>query len=564
MLRQRIQLDIVDGQFVFSAPATYKDLLRLIPGVRYSGGAWKAPLSWATAKAARGVLGERLALTDEVERWAYGEVARIRDVESIKSFKDDQCGLDVGLYPFQAQGVHFLQVAERAILADEMGLGKTVQAVMAAATGTSGPVLVICTNSMKHTWAKEIEKWVGGTVQVVEGSAAQRRKQLAEVESWNEPADWYIINWEALRLHSRLAPYGSIALSDKERQPGALNRPWGTVIMDEAHRMKDPRSKQTRAAWAIAHGAKRRYALTGTPVANSPEDIWSIGHAIAPEEYPSRTKFIDRYTRAGYNFWGGLEVYGLRSDTQEELFSFLDPRLLRRTKAEVLPELPPKIYSQRYVTLGTKQRKIYDQLRDEAVTALDNGVLVAAGVLPVLTRLLQAAAASLEFDEAGGVGLVAPSAKVEALLDVLDEAPGEALVVFSPSRRLVELAGQELEKKKISVGYITGSVAPKDRQEVVERFGSGAVQVVLATTGAGGEGITLTAARRLVFLNRPWSAVQSVQAEDRIHRIGQADAVEIIDIIAEDTVESRVHELLGWKANKLEELVRDQARTLVK
>lgn len=461
------------------------------------------------------------------------------------------------LYPYQRAGVEFLVSAENAVLADEMGAGKGTQVIHALEVvrrQSCGSVLIVCPNSVKAVWAREFAQWAPWRdVCVVSGSAAKRRKLLAEEH------DVYIINYEALRSHSRLAPYGSIRLSEKEKEPGELNRPWLAVVADEAHRAKDPKAKQTRALWAVSAEATHRYALTGTPVANNPGDFWSLLHFVSPNEWPSRTKYVDRFCLTSWNAFGGVDIVGLNPHNRDEFFKVVDPRFLRRTKEMVLPQLPPKVRVRREVALAPKQAKVYKALRDDMVAQLDSGVLSTFDSLSLVGRLSQAASAYMEVDEDGRVSLTDPSSKIDALEEVLDES-SDPVVVFAASKKLIDLASARLERREIAHACITGDVLPEDRARAIEMFQAGKLQAILLTLGAGAEGLTLTAAPTLVFLQRSWSLVESLQAEDRIHRPGAEkwESVTIIDIVAEGTIEEDQLDALEGKGDMLEQITRDQ------
>lgn len=542
-----ITVEVADDRLIFHAPALMKDMLRQVPGMRWhrSTNTWRTPLSWGAALAARSILGNTMELSPSALEWGQQELTWRTYSESLKKeeWPDEP-------YGYQERGVEWLTWVERGVIGDEPGLGKTRQAVLASTL----PCLVICPNSMKLTWKREFEQWRPGiSACVLDGSSAKRTKQL------EEPHDVWIVNWESIRTLSRLSAYGSIALNEKEKTPGPLNRPWGTVIADEVHSAKDPKAKQTRAYWAIMSTAERRYGLTGTLVPESPENLWSVMHGLCPEEYPSRVQFIDRYTLTFNPFWGGIEVLGLKPETKDEFLAFFGPRFLRRTKAEALPQLPEKTYSTRYLAMEPKQRKAYDDLEHKYLAAVDGGTVIATGSLPQHVRLLQAASATPNLDDDGNVGLGVPSNKVNALLELIEESPNEPLAVFSPSRKLIELAALFLDKNKVTYACITGNQSPVERQKAVDDFQSGAVQVILGTTQAGGVGITLHRAQRLVFLSRPERSVESIQTEDRIHRIGQLGNVEIIDLISENTLEHDVHEHLGHKTDLAQEVYADPA-----
>lgn len=528
-----------------------KPLIQQVPAAKWSLARkrWEMPAAWGNCLALRGSFGAKLELAEDLSAWGWEQAKR---AESLRLLKEPHPSEDGIPYAYQGIGSGFLVDAGSALLGDDMGLGKTKQTIDALEAVGAYPALIVAPNSVKAVWKEEFAKWAPNrSCVVLAGSSIQRSKML------DSGADVVVTNWEALRGMSRLAAYGSIALSPKQKTPGPLNRTWAALVADEAHRGKDPKSQQTRALWAVGETATRRYALTGTPVANSPEDLWSIMHFVSPAEWPSKTKFIDRYCLTNFNHWGGMDVKALRPDTRDEMLAILDSRFLRRTKAEVLKFLPPITRQTRMVDMEPKQAKAYKQMAEEMIAALDSGIMFTTNPMTKMLRLLQVAAAYPELDEEGNVArLTKPSCKVDALADMIEESGGEPLVVFTVSRKLADLVHATL-----GGDLITGEVRPDERAEAVARFQAGESKLITLTTGAGGEGLTLTAASRAVFLQRPWSLVQSLQAEARIHRIGQeASSVEIIDVVTEGTVESAVARTLGDKELLLQEVVRDAER----
>lgn len=549
-----------------------------LPGARYSrsDGGWLAPLSWATCIALRGIFGDALELGEELQAWAWEtRKKRIAPALALRNSLDFPAGLQdfpeldaveegskLKLYPYQRVDVRFLLVNERAILANPPGLGKTGVAirfmqVLKHQGKNPFPAVVICPNSLKFAaWLKELRMWAPElTVQVVDGGAAGRRKQLAGA------ADVFVINWDALRLHSRLAPYGNVEMTENEKTAKELNEMGlRTVLMDEAHRLKDPRSKQTRAAWAIAHGARFRVDMTGTPVADHVGDIWSLGHAVEPTWFPAKTRFMDRYAEVSLNFFGGAEVVGTNPHTRDELYRILDPIMRRVPKEAALPFLPPKLPVQyRHTPMTAKQKIAYRQMRDEMVVGL-NELLVAPNPLAQLTRLMQFAAAYAEIDEEGKVRLTTPSAKVDDLVDLLGEMGEDPLVVAAVSRQLIELAAKKLTDLKIPHGLVTGAQSADERREAIDAFQGGHTRVILLTLGAGAEGITLTRADTMLFMQESFSEVQNLQAQDRIYRIGSErhQAIRIIKQITPETVEEHKLEVLAEKRGRMEDIVRDE------
>lgn len=554
----KITAELDGDRISIAAPPTFKELIRRVPGARYSGEVWTVPLSWAACRQLRAELGEMLEVGPHLNAWAVQFLAWKAGVLRHRSGEAAFEGLPSGLRPLQVVGASWMAAVGRALLGDDVGGGKTIQTIAALELlgDQAYPAIIITTNSMKYVWEAEFTKWAPNrTVQVIHGTASQRRKQF------EAGGDVIVVNWEALRLHSRLAHYGSIELSDAEKERKELNAIGAvTVVADEAHKATDPKAKQTRAYWFLMHEATFRYSLTATPVINRGDDLFGIMHGLVPEEYPVRTSWINRYFVARSGRWG-WEVYGLKPEMQEELYDVLDLRFLRRTKDEIAPELPAKLEPQyRYVDLGTKQAKAYRDLKKEMMTnETEGGVLIASNPLVLAGRLAQVAGGMPVVDDDGKVtALTTPSAKVDALLEILEEDPGDPVVVFTVSRLLADLVDEQLSKKGYRTVAITGEVDAAMRAANVARFQMGEADVAIVTTGAGAEGITLTRASRIVFLQRDWSAVRNMQAEGRVDRIGQTRPVQPIYVIARDTIEERVLDVNTEKEGFMQEILRDE------
>ena len=497
------------------------------------------------------------------------------------------------LYPYQRAGVQFLRVAESALLADEMGTGKTVQTIATLEEEDLYPAIIICPNSVKTNWVREFQKWAPSRrVEMAQGGTPQA--QAAAEEVFAGASDVLVINWEAIKNLSKLAAFGSIRLEScsacdptSKRRPALCQREnkilntirWKAVVADEVHKAKDPKAAQTRALWAIGDKAERRLALTGTPIEQSPAELWAVMRFVSPEEYPSKWTWIDRYANKVENpFSGGFDVVSLREDRREEFDKFFLPRFLRRTKAQVLPDLPPKIYEVREVTLSGKQRKAYDQVRDQMLAQIQGGILVADNSLTASLRLRQLASAYGEVvkadnwtgvtpdDPATGdlvdsqVRLSEPSSKLDVLEEVLDELGERQSVIFADSRQLLMLASDRLEDKEISHSIIAGGQSPEDRQASLDAFATGETRVALVVTSAGGEGVNgLQVADVAIFLQRPWSSIMNKQAEDRLHRIGQeGQSVTYIDLVSTDTIDEEMFQVLQRKEKRFQNIVRDE------
>ena len=586
-----VELSENNKHVVINAEWRLKELCKSIPGAKWDSTAmvWSVPASWATCLALRSTFKNDLVIGPRLTDWAGNELAnRITPANELRDLETLEDPLNEDLFPHQRAGVKFLATARRALLADEPGLGKTAQAIRALKQlqdngETIFPALIVCPNTLKKNWKREFDKWWPGLdIQIIKGSATQRRKQF------DEPAQVFIINWESLRGHSRLAPYGSVALArctecgghdDKvtenrcevhKRELNGIN--FKAVIADEIHRSKEPKSKQSRALWAATGDADIRYALTGTPIANNVLDLWSILHWISPEEWPSKTRWIDRMVNTMINAFGGMMVLGVKPHMEPEFYAALNPRMRRMLKAKVLPWLPEMMFERRDVEMSTKQKKAYEQMRDMMIAELEGGeALTAPSVLTQTIRLLQFASSYAEIaanEETGEIKAVLadPSCKVDALMDDIKSGDfgNDSVAVCAVSRQLIYLLSAALTKEKIEHGLITGAQSEDERQQAVDDFQAGKIKWILFTAQAGGVGITLTAARRLIMLQRPWSLVDHRQALDRVHRIGSEihDSIIVTDYVTEGTIEERVIQVLETKADNFEQIVRDKDKLL--
>lgn len=589
----------LEGEHItINAEWRLKEICRSLPGSKWDSdrNLWRIPVSWTACLSLRSTFGEQLEIGPALAQWARDEKSNridpsnfLREVEAIDEGDQD-------LFPHQRAGVEFLSKARRALLADEPGLGKTAQAIRALKRLQDDgeqifPALVVCPNTLKTNWEREFDRWWPGIdVQVVKGSATQRRK------AFDHEAQVYVVNWESLRTHSRLLSYGSIALARcaecgghdskvtvarcevHQRELNTID--FKSVIADEIHRSKDPKSKQTRAFWAASGKADIRFALTGTPIANTVVDLWPILHWLDEKEWPSKTKWLDRYVNTMMNAFGGLMILGLKPAMESEFFAGIHPRMRRMLKQKVLPWLPAVINDRRDVEMGAKQEKAYKQMLENMIAELsttpeekfqeayeqgETDIVVAPNPLTQTMRLLQFASSYGTMELLDGqekMILSDPSCKVDALMDDIENGDfGEdSVAVCAVSRQLIEILSARLTKEKIPHGLITGAQSGDERQRAIDDFQSGRTKWILFTAQAGGVGVTLTAARRLVMLQRPWSLVDYKQALDRVHRIGSEihDSILITDYVTEGTIEERVIEALDGKSENFQQVVRDK------
>lgn len=595
-----VELDDAGERIQIHADWRFKELCKSIPGASWKAkeSVWSMPVSWGGCLALRSTFRSDLEIGPNLTAWATNEVtSRVNPSNTYRALTElPESGYNDDLFPHQRAGVAFLATAKQALLADEPGLGKTAQAIRALkALQDKGnvvfPALVVSPNTIKKNWEREFKKWWPEiNVQVINGTAVQRRKQFAPFlePKEDEPTPHVVvINWESLRAHSRLAPYGSVALIKCEEHGGSdpnvtatrcevhereLNKiEFHSVIADEIHRSKDPKSKQTRALWSATGAADYRFALTGTPIANDVVDLWPILHWLNPEEWPSRTRWIDRTVDVMLNAFGGMMVLGVKATMQDEFYASINPRMRRMLKEIVLPWLPPFTNEVRDVEMSVKQKKAYEQMRNNMIAELEGDILAAPSPLTQMTRLLQFASAYAVLEENEETGeikatLSDPSAKIDALMNDIESGDfgTDSVAIMAVSRQLIYLLHERLEKAKIAHGLITGKQSEDERQQAIDDFQSGKTKYILFTAQAGGVGVTLTQARVLVRLQRPWSLVDDKQVRDRVHRIGSEihDNILIVDYVTEGTVEERVRQVLDDKGESFEEVVKDRDQVL--
>ena len=583
-------------------PGRDKELIMQVPGCKFhrkdDQQYFQAPLSWASCIVIQGIFGLRLQLGDALNAWAWNEYQnRVKPALELRNATEAEGDQD--LYPFQRAAVQFLAFTKQSLLCDDMGLGKTVETIRGLRKlhlqgEAVFPALVIAPSSMVLTWKHEFDQWWPGLtiVAIPGGSDIKKRRELIMT-----PAHAHIVSYETARMHSRLAAYGKTrlkrcivcdkslpAVNEKGQMANKqsschwcakeLNRYWATMIVDEAHRLKDPTAIQTRAVWALREGSKSlkidptqfAFALTGTPIADTPDDLWPALRFLRPNEFASKEAFTERYCQWGFNTdrEGGIhpKIVGLHPDPwrRKEFYSIIDPLMRRMPKEAVLPQLPPRVYTTRYVPMPAKQKAAYDRMEKDMIAKLDGGVVIAMNPLEQLTRLGQFASAYAELIDGEEVRQTEPSCKLDALMEILSDIGDKPVVVFAAHKQLIMLAVARLEKAKISYGLITGDQSGLDQDLAKTNFQEGRIRVLLCTFGSGSEGITLTRADTMIFLERSWREIHNSQAEDRIHRIGSEihRQVEYIDIIAEGTIEDRQRAVLALKEEQLEVIVRDR------
>jgi SNF2 family DNA or RNA helicase len=556
-----------DNALLAAGPAEHvamaaKQLQLLTPHFSKSDppGALVVPASWPAVVQLAAAFGPSWCPGPALREWIASETAR--RTASLPTALPEWLQLPEWLTPrdYQVAGAWEIARTNRTLIFDEPRTGKTITTILglSIAAGPDAvhglPILVVCPASVVDPWVEAFSTWAPWWTTVAwRGS---KRRGLAHT------ADVYVTSYDTARID---ASEMSKDLVQLEAQ---------SLVIDESHYIKNNQTHRSRAVRRLAKRVQAFVALSGTPITHHPADLWPTLACLAPEANPAKERWVNRYCQVIPGEYDD-QIIGLLPATEPEFRLSILGQHRRVARADVMAQLPPKTYSVRTVDMPAKWRKVYDDLEEQMLAELPDGSeLSVMDTLSVLTHLstLACAAADVEItygpdvDENTGeekrhvhLDLKAPSWKVDALLEILAERPGEQVVAFAPSAQLVRLAGAAAANHGYRVGYVVGGQSAKERTAARHAFQDGELDLICATTSAGGEGITLSAAGTLVFLQRPWSLVKSLQAEDRAEGdMSATRGTEIVDVVTRNTIDTRVRSVLRERAGQLADLVQDK------
>jgi superfamily II DNA or RNA helicase len=468
-----------------------------------------------------GVIGEQVSSWRE-SMAALSQVTRVEQPPL-------PAGLHAELRPYQAEGFAWLAFLRShdlgGILADEMGLGKTLQAIALMChtkdAGETAPYLVVAPTSVVYNWSAECERFAPGlNVRIVTETGRRRAESITEVAAG---ADVVVTSYALFRLE--YDAYADVG--------------WAGLVLDEAQFVKNSKSRAYRCAKLLP--APFKLAITGTPMENNLLELWSLLSITAPGLFPHPAGFEKHY-----------RVPIERDNDRERLAQLrrrVKPLMLRRTKEQVVSDLPPKQEQVVDLPLNPKHRRVYDthlqRERSKVLGLLGNLEKNRFEIFRSLTLLRQA---SLDVSLIDPRYHDIPSTKLDALMDLLTEiaSEGHRTLVFSQFTRFLGNAKARLDEAGIDYCYLDGST--RRRPEVLESFRSGDAPVFLISLKAGGFGLNLTEADYCILLDPWWNPAAEAQAVDRVHRIGQTRNVMVYRLVAKDTIEEKVMALKERKA----------------
>ena len=407
------------------------------------------------------------------------------------------------------------------ILADEMGLGKTIQTISFLLNKQNKKTLIVTPTSLIHNWKSEFEKFAPTLNVAISHGAKKDRLNLIKNTS-----DFDII----------LTTYGSLRNDLEEYEKIKFDY----CIIDEAQNIKNPLASATDAVKAI--NANNRFALTGTPIENNLLELWSIFDFIMPGYLYSLTKFNAVFIKDERHI--------------DNLKRMIQPFILRRTKKEVIKELPPKIEKEYLVEMGKSQKNAYGVYVENVKEKLKEKKEIKnkITVFSYLTKLRQLCLdPSIVIENYKG-----KSAKIDTCLELVKEHISEnnKILIFSQFTTVLKNLGAKLNKNKINYYYLDGSTKAMDRMSLVNDFNNNdEVKVFLISLKAGGTGLNLTSANTVIHFDPWWNPSVENQASDRAHRIGQKQVVEVIKLITKGTIEEKIIELQERKKELIDNMI---------
>ena len=434
------------------------------------------------------------------------------------------------LRPYQIDGVKWLSVLYKyslgGILADDMGLGKTIETIAFISTiKQEKPILIVSPKSLVFNWVSEFNKFAKDIpVSAIIGTVEERKKIIKKIK--NDKFGVFFISYDSLRNE-----YENLA-----------NITFDMCILDEAQFIKNMHAKKTGAVKQI--NALHTIALTGTPIENNIYDLWSIFDFLMPHYLLDYEDFKDSYEH--------------NEDYYEIVRDKVAPFILRRRKEDVLKDLPEKYEVIITTEMSQEQRKLYDAFRlkaKEELKSKDGGSKIME-VLSIITRLRQICVDPSTFVD----NFVGESGKITALKGIIKDKleEGHRFLIFSQFVSALNIVKDEIEKMGIKYFMITGDTSAKDRLKICNDFNTDEeYKIVLISLKAGGTGLNLVGADVVIHLDPWWNYSAESQASDRAHRIGQTRTVEVIKLIAENSIEEKVVNLQNEKKELVDKVISD-------
>jgi SNF2 family DNA or RNA helicase len=476
-------------------------------------------------------------------------------------------GFKMSLYNYQRLGTMYsITNGAGVLLADEMGLGKTLQAIATAvflkSKGLASNALIVTPASLKFNWPLEIEKFTDEPYVVIDSKKPDDR-----IAQWlRNDVFFTVVNYELLledlfggrKLKAKKGETADQIARRKKRMATAekrqrilgdvRRRTWDFMAIDEAQAIKSHNSARTKNVKLLK--AKFRMALTGTPMDGRLEELHSIMDYVMPGLLGSKTRFFQKHVET--DFFGRVTGYKRMSEVSEKI----QPFFIRRLKKDVLQDLPDKIYQNRMVVLSPKERKIYDELADHGHEATEDVDAIVA-----LIRCKQFCNWPVQVDEDCKV-----SSKMDSFKEILEEVVqmnGHKMLVFSQYKTQVNILVDVFDDMGLKYLRIDGDTPKLRRAEMQNEFNTDKSIDLMVGTDAMSAGLNFTAADYVVNYDDRWSPMVMAQREDRCHRIGQRNVVNVVNFICRDTIEERIRGVIYAKNKVTAQVLGDETDDMI-
>lgn len=438
------------------------------------------------------------------------------------------CPGDSRLRPYQRVDVALLKTKKHKLIFNQQRTGKSATTLVTMFEEGLKRVVLVCPSGLKNNWKDEVERWAPAFTPIIAHGTKQKREKAYQLFFQTEKA-MLIIGYETLR-------------NDVDWFINR-NESFDGMVCDEAHRLRNWNTKQSKACFLMGKLAQTRYALTGTPSVNHPSDVFGVLRYTYPDHYTSYWKFAERYFTIHQSHFGKEVGAFAREDEFVEMLDYLS---IQRRRDDIMSWIPPVTRQTFKFDLEGKQKKHYNDMALTFNVQEGDVEVDASTTLAQLTRLRQIAC------DPSLIGLEGDSPKRDFLIEYILDHPKEGIVIFSTySSFLRSLATTLRLKHKLKVGLITGNESSATKQRLVKELQDGNLNIICANIIAGGTGFTMDRADTVIFVDRDYVPANNEQAQDRItptqeHR---ARPKTVIDLVMKDTVEERILHLLDEKIN---------------
>lgn len=461
---------------------------------------------------------------------------RLEQAEKVKQQKVSTInikGLKQPLYEYQKVGVEFLTAAGgRGILADAPGVGKSAQALSFLVHNKIERTLVICPASVKYAWESETEKWTHYKAKIIDTNLI--KKSFTHFIKMSEDYQVFIINYDLLKKYFQLL----------------MTMRFDCMIVDEFHAIKNNSAIRTKIVKSLSYRIPKVVLLSGTPMLNRPVELFNGLHIVDPKKWSSWRSYTNRYCGLKRTPWG-WDVSG--ASNIEELRDKINPYFLRRTKDEVLTELPPKNFIDVPIHLSSEFEKIYNKAEKSLAEFLRD-------IKDKTDEEIKRSMAAEKLVKLNELRQLTTKAKIDTACELIDQLieNQEKVIVFSIYNEAIDTLRNKYGDQAVG---IDGRTPVSERGAIIKDFQTNpARKIFVGGTKAAGVGITLTAASNVIFIDYSWVPAEMEQAADRAHRIGQeAESVNIYQIFAQKTIDHYMVDILKDKQNLINQLIDGKA-----